>query len=61
MEKVLEELSYQAPELAGETVVIDREYVAKHLAGIITDGIKLYSINIVTGEVEMGFYQRVPV
>lgn len=38
LEKVLEELSYQAPELAGETVVIDREYVAKHLAGIITDG-----------------------
>ncbi len=38
LEKVLEDLSFRAPELAGETVVIDKEYVAKHLAGIITDG-----------------------
>ena len=38
LEKVLEELSFQAPELAGETIVINKKYVAEHLAGIITDG-----------------------
>ncbi len=38
MEKVLDDLSFQAPELAGETVVIDKEYVAKQLKDIVTDG-----------------------
>jgi len=38
MEKVLEDLSFRAPELAGETIVIDKDYVAKQLEGIVTDG-----------------------
>lgn len=38
LEKTLEELSFRAPELSNETVVIDKAYVAEHLAGIVADG-----------------------
>ncbi len=38
LERVLEELSFQAPELLQHSVVIDREYVAERLAGIVADG-----------------------
>ncbi len=38
LEKVLEELSFQAPELPKQNVVIDKEYVAERLEGIIADG-----------------------
>ncbi len=37
MEKVLEEISFRAPELAGETIVIDAEYVRKQLEGVVKD------------------------
>jgi len=37
MEKVLEDISFRAPELAGETIVIDAEYVRKQLEGVIKD------------------------
>jgi ATP-dependent HslUV protease ATP-binding subunit HslU len=37
MEKVLEDISFQAPELAGETIVIDAEYVKKRLEGVVKD------------------------
>ena len=37
MEKVMEEISFDADERRGETVVVDREYVATRLAGIIED------------------------
>lgn len=37
MEKVLEDISFRAPELAGETIVIDAEYVKKQLEGVVKD------------------------
>jgi ATP-dependent HslUV protease ATP-binding subunit HslU len=37
MEKVLEDISFRASELAGETIVIDAEYVRKQLEGVIKD------------------------
>ncbi|MER3501740.1 MAG: HslU--HslV peptidase ATPase subunit [Candidatus Fervidibacterota bacterium] len=37
MEKVLEDISFRAPELAGETIVIDAEYVRKQLEGVVKD------------------------
>lgn len=37
MEKVLEEVSFRGPELVGETVIIDAEYVKKQLEGIVKD------------------------
>ncbi|MEO2083190.1 MAG: ATP-dependent protease ATPase subunit HslU [Desulfurobacteriaceae bacterium] len=37
MEKLLEEISFNAPEMKGERVVIDREYVRSKLEGIIED------------------------
>jgi len=35
MEKVLEEVSFYAPELAGQKIVINREYVKKRLEDIL--------------------------
>ena len=37
MEKVLEEISFTAPDHSGEKVVIDRDYVAKRLSGLVQD------------------------
>lgn len=37
MEKLLEELSFHAPEMQGQTVVIDREYVASKLSDVARD------------------------
>ena len=37
MEKVLEDVSFQAPEMEGQKVVIDAEYVNNKLADIIKD------------------------
>jgi ATP-dependent HslUV protease ATP-binding subunit HslU len=37
MEKNLEEISFDAPDHQGETVVIDREYVKKRLSGLVQD------------------------
>jgi ATP-dependent HslUV protease ATP-binding subunit HslU len=35
LERVLEEISFDAPELAGTACVIDREYVSKRLADVV--------------------------
>jgi ATP-dependent HslUV protease ATP-binding subunit HslU len=35
MEKLLEELSYNADEMQGEDVIIDSEYVANHVGNIV--------------------------
>ena len=37
MEKLLEEISYAAPEMGGGDVAIDKEYVGKHLSEIVKD------------------------
>ncbi len=37
LEKLLEEISYEAPEMRGATVVIDRSYVREKLADIVKD------------------------
>ncbi len=37
MERVFEEVSFKAPDMSGEKVVIDREYVKKRLADILED------------------------
>jgi ATP-dependent HslUV protease ATP-binding subunit HslU len=37
LEKILEDVSFQAPDLGGGTVVIDREYVRKQLADVVAD------------------------
>jgi len=37
MEKLLEELSFEAEDRIGETVVIDEAYVAARLAGLAGD------------------------
>ncbi|MGE4191970.1 MAG: ATP-dependent protease ATPase subunit HslU [Pseudodesulfovibrio sp.] len=37
MEKILAELSFEAPDQSGRTVVIDREYVVKQLGQVIED------------------------
>jgi len=37
LEKVLEDLSFQAPELSGQRVVIDKNYVTSKLSDIVTD------------------------
>ena len=37
LERLLEEVSFQAPELAGKTVTIDREYVHARLADALRD------------------------
>lgn len=37
LERLLEDLSFNAPEMKGQKVVIDREYVRKRLEGIIRD------------------------
>ncbi|NQU44366.1 ATP-dependent protease ATPase subunit HslU [bacterium] len=37
MEKVFEEISYNAPDLAGQEIVIDRDYVNQRLADIVKD------------------------
>ncbi len=37
LERLLEDLSFNAPEMKGQKVVIDREYVRKRLEGIIKD------------------------
>jgi ATP-dependent HslUV protease ATP-binding subunit HslU len=34
MEKILADLSFEAPDKSGERIVIDREYVRQHLADI---------------------------
>ena len=38
LEKVLEDISFQAPELLLQSVVIDKNYVAERLEGIVADG-----------------------
>ena len=39
LEKVLDDLSFQAPEISQQkNVVIDKEYVAERLEGIVADG-----------------------
>ena len=35
MERLLEELSFSAPELKGEKIVIDVDYVRKQLADVV--------------------------
>ncbi len=37
MEKVLEDISFRAPELAGQTVTIDADYVHQQLDGLVKD------------------------
>ncbi len=37
LEKLLEEVSFQGPELSGQSISIDQEYVAKHLEAIARD------------------------
>ena len=37
MEKLLEEISFTAPEMNGETVVIDAAYVSERLDELVTD------------------------
>jgi ATP-dependent HslUV protease ATP-binding subunit HslU len=37
MEKVMEEISFDAPSRAGQTVVIDRGYVEQRLVGVSED------------------------
>jgi ATP-dependent HslUV protease ATP-binding subunit HslU len=37
MERLLDEVSFDAPEMAGESVKVDAEYVKKALAGIVQD------------------------
>ena len=37
MEKILSDLSFEAPDRSGQNVTVDREYVRKNLAGIIED------------------------
>jgi ATP-dependent HslUV protease ATP-binding subunit HslU len=37
LEKVLEDLLFQAPELSGQKVMIDHEYVSQRLADIVSD------------------------
>jgi len=37
MERVLEDLSFEASAHKGETVVIDRDYVNERVAGIVAD------------------------
>ena len=37
MEKVLEDISFTAPDRCGEQVVVDREYVVKRLSGLVQD------------------------
>ncbi|MBI5017226.1 MAG: ATP-dependent protease ATPase subunit HslU [Deltaproteobacteria bacterium] len=37
LEKILEDVSFQAPDLGGGRVVIDREYVRKQLADVVAD------------------------
>jgi ATP-dependent HslUV protease ATP-binding subunit HslU len=43
MERVLEEVNFQATELAGETVVVDAAYVRDHMAGVpFSDDVSKY-------------------
>ena len=37
MEKLLEDISFDAPDMAGARVVIDRDYVQKKLSPILKD------------------------
>ena len=37
LERLLEDVSFRAEELMGQTVVIDRDYVAQNLADVVTD------------------------
>jgi len=37
MEKLLDEVSFNAPEIQGQTIVVTREYVRKMLADIVKD------------------------
>ncbi|GBD18272.1 ATP-dependent protease ATPase subunit HslU [bacterium HR27] len=37
MEKVIEEISFRAPEFAGQTVRIDAEYVRQRVGDIVAD------------------------
>ncbi|MBF0482048.1 MAG: ATP-dependent protease ATPase subunit HslU [Desulfovibrionaceae bacterium] len=37
MEKILSDLSFEAPDRSGQSVTVDREYVRKNLAGIVED------------------------
>jgi ATP-dependent HslUV protease ATP-binding subunit HslU len=43
MEKVLEEVSFRATELAGQTITIDAAYVNSHMQGVpFTDEVSKY-------------------
>lgn len=37
MEKVLEEISFSAPDKAGEKLVVDASYVSQHIGGLVAD------------------------
>ncbi|MGO9014306.1 MAG: ATP-dependent protease ATPase subunit HslU [Dissulfurispiraceae bacterium] len=37
LEKVLEEVSFSAPEIKGETIIIDKQYVEKRLSDVVKD------------------------
>lgn len=37
LEKVLEEVSFSAPEIKGETIIIDKQYVGERLADVVRD------------------------
>jgi len=37
MERVLEEISFSAPDRRGETVVVDKAYVSQHIGDLIRD------------------------
>ena len=37
LEKVLDEISFTAPDKAGEEIVVDKKYIEKHLGDITKD------------------------
>ena len=37
MEKVLEEISFNAPEMSGKNIVIDAKYVKERVEGVVKD------------------------
>ncbi len=37
MEKILSDLSFEAPDRSGDSIVIDRDYVQEHLKDVIED------------------------
>jgi hypothetical protein len=48
MERVLDEISYAAPDKSGEALTIDADYVKKHVGDLAanTDPVALHSVNL---------------